>query len=80
MTDTCFTESEFLEFLKNSVKEAGSTAAFCNKHTHRNMMFTPDYIDGVLAGGNSVGSSLVKALGFEKRTVYVKRSNGTSVE
>jgi hypothetical protein len=69
------TQDEFVEHLREGVKKAGSVEKFCATLKGRgHMILAPHYVSSVLANAESPGADLVKAMGYQKQTLYVKRA------
>lgn len=74
MNDAVVTKEELLEILKSKVSVAGSVENFCETYGVRgNLMLSPRYVTAVLRGERPIGRILLKALGYQKRVVFVKK-------
>ena len=64
----CMTEVEFIAFVCEAVKTAGSVEKFCEDHGITDV----EYVRGVVGGSLIPIGSLGRKLGFEKHTMFVK--------
>lgn len=64
----CYTELEFVSYLKDLVARVGSIERFCEDYG----IVDVEYIHGVVGGSLVPLGSLGRKLGFEKHTMFVR--------